>query len=95
MPATQADNLIEYDPNKYVLRILKVKKYDKSLLKKVSRICSCNILEAKRIIEDTGKEFKPMDLYPEFQSSSWYISDIDEFTTRSKDPYDITPEYKW
>ena len=87
MPATQADNLIEYDPNKYVLRILKVKKYDKSLLKKVSRICSCNILEAKRIIEDTGKEFKPMDAL-EMRVLKRQIEETGV-------PYDITPEYKW
>ena len=27
-----------------------------------------------------------------FSPSSWYISDIDEFPVRTKDPYDISPE---
>ena len=31
------------------------------MLKEIAQICGCNMLEAKKIIEVTGFEFKPMD----------------------------------
>jgi len=40
---------------------LPIAKYEKDLLKSVAKLCSCNFLEAKRIVEVTGKEFEPMD----------------------------------
>ena len=60
-PATQIDNLIEFDSNRYTIKILVSNDYNKAVLKEVSQICGCNILEAKKIIEETGFEFKPMD----------------------------------
>ncbi|MBQ6088228.1 MAG: pyruvate formate-lyase, partial [Firmicutes bacterium] len=50
------------------------------------------IMEDELVVGTATDRYRGANLYPEFQSSSWYISDIDEFTTRSKDPYDITPE---
>ena len=87
MPATQVDDLIEYDSNKYVLKILVSKNYDRALLKKVSQLCSCNVLEAKRIIEETGKEFKPMDAL-EMRALKRKIDSLGVL-------YVITPTYKW
>lgn len=60
-PVAQAEELIEYDSNKYTIKIIAVEKYDKQIIKEVARICSCNYLDAKKILEETGKVFKPMD----------------------------------
>ena len=61
IPVTQTENLIEYDSNKYTMTILAVKNYDKSMIKKICEICACNVLEAKNILEETGKQFSPID----------------------------------
>ena len=37
-------------------------------------------------------KYRGANLHPEFQSSSWYISDNDDFPVRTKDPYDVAPE---
>ena len=50
------------------------------------------IMENELIVGTATDKYRGANLYPEFQSSSWYISDIDDFPVRSKDPYDITPE---
>ena len=50
------------------------------------------INEDELIVGTPTNKYRGANLHPEFQSSSWYISDIDDFTTRSKDPYDISPE---
>ncbi|MDD6310404.1 MAG: pyruvate formate lyase family protein [Firmicutes bacterium] len=44
------------------------------------------------IVGTPSNVYKGSNLHPEFQSSSWYVSDIDEFPARKKDPYNITPE---
>ncbi|MCD8083057.1 MAG: pyruvate formate-lyase [Clostridiales bacterium] len=50
------------------------------------------IMEDELIVGTPTNCYRGANLHPEFQSSSWYVSDIDDFPTRSKDPYDITPE---
>ena len=52
------------------------------------------ILEDELIVGTATNAYRGANLHPEFQSSSWYIRDIDEFSTRSKDPYYICPEDK-
>ena len=52
------------------------------------------ILDDELIVGTTTNAYRGANMHPEFQSSSWYISDIDEFTTRPKDPYYISPEDK-
>lgn len=52
------------------------------------------ILEDELIVGTVTNAYRGATLHPEFQSSSWYISDIDEFSTRDKDPYYISPEDK-
>lgn len=52
------------------------------------------IMEDELIVGTATNKYRGANLHPEFQSSSWYISDIDEFPVRSKDPYDISPEDK-
>ena len=52
------------------------------------------IMDDELIVGTATNVYRGANLHPEFQSSSWYISDIDEFSTREKDPYDITPEDK-
>ncbi|MFA7196434.1 MAG: pyruvate formate lyase family protein, partial [Anaerovoracaceae bacterium] len=52
------------------------------------------ILEDELIVGTATNAYRGANLHPEFQSSSWYIRDIDEFSTRSKDPYYISPEDK-
>ena len=86
-PAPQVENLIEFDPNKYVVRIVPVKTYEKSVLKGVARLCMCNTLEAKRILEENGFEFKPMDAL-DTKSLKRKIEDVGcEYT--------ISPEFRW
>ena len=86
-PATQTDNLIEYDSNKYVVKIVTEKTYEKSLLKGVARVCACNTLEAKRILENTGFEFVPMDAL----DTRALKRKIDEIGIT----YVISPEFRW
>ena len=50
------------------------------------------IMEDELIVGTATNKYRGANLHPEFQSSSWYISDIDDFPVRSKDPYDISPE---
>ena len=50
------------------------------------------IMEDELIVGTATNKYRGANLHPEFQSSSWYISDIDEFPVRTKDPYDISPE---
>lgn len=52
------------------------------------------IMEDELIVGTTTNAYRGANLHPEFQSSSWYISDIDDFSTRSKDPYYISDEDK-
>ncbi len=52
------------------------------------------IMEDELIVGTTTNAYRGANLHPEFQSSSWYISDIDEFGERKKDPYYISPEDK-
>ena len=52
------------------------------------------IMDDELIVGTPTNAYRGANLHPEFQSSSWYISDIDEFSTRSKDPYHISPEDK-
>lgn len=52
------------------------------------------ILEDELIVGTATNAYRGANLHPEFQSSSWYRKDIDEFSKRSKDPYYISPEDK-
>lgn len=49
------------------------------------------ILDDELIVGTATNAYRGANLHPEFQSSSWYSSDIDDFKTRSKDPYNISP----
>lgn len=86
-PATQIDNLIEFDSNQYVVKILTFGNYDKSMLKIISQICGCNVLEAKRILEETGKEFEPMDALE--------TRSLKKRLDNEKIKYDISPNFNW
>ena len=50
------------------------------------------IMDDELIVGTPTNKYRGANLHPEFQSSSWYISDIDKFPVRTKDPYDISPE---
>lgn len=50
------------------------------------------IMDDELIVGTATNAYRGANLHPEFQSSSWYISDIDDFSTRTKDPYYISPE---
>ena len=50
------------------------------------------IMDDELIVGTPTNQYRGANLHPEFQSSSWYISDIDEFPVRGTDPYDISPE---
>ena len=50
------------------------------------------IMDDELIVGTATNAYHGANLHPEFQSSSWYISDIDDFSTRTKDPYYISPE---
>lgn len=52
------------------------------------------ILEDELIVGTPTNVYKGANLHPEFQSSSWYLSDLDTFATRDKDPYYISDEDK-
>ncbi len=50
------------------------------------------IMEDELIVGTATNAYRGANLHPEFQSSSWYISDIDIIQTRKNDPYYISPE---
>ncbi len=50
------------------------------------------IMEDELIVGTATNAYRGANLHPEFQSSSWYISDIDKITTRTNDPYHISKE---
>lgn len=52
------------------------------------------IFDDELIVGTPTNAYRGANLHPDFQSSSWYISDIDDFSTREKDPYYISPEDK-
>lgn len=52
------------------------------------------IMDDELIVGTASNVYKGANLHPEFQSSSWYASDINDFATRKKDPYYISPEDK-
>ena len=52
------------------------------------------IFDDELIVGTATNAYRGANLHPEFQSSSWYLSDLDELSTRSKDPYYISPEDK-
>ena len=52
------------------------------------------IFDDELIVGTATNAYRGANLHPDFQSSSWYERDIDEFSTRSKDPYHISPEDK-
>lgn len=62
------------------------------VVKHIMENMTCLIMEDELIVGTATNAYRGASLHPEFQSSSWYISDIDDFATREKDPYYITPE---
>lgn len=72
---------------RYIVKILTVEDFDKSMLKAISHICGCNFLEAKKILEETGKEFNPMDAI----ETRKLKNRLEEY----KILYDISPDYNW
>ena len=52
------------------------------------------IMDDELIVGTATNAYRGANLHPEFQSSSWYRDDIDDFSVRSKDPYYISPEDK-
>lgn len=50
------------------------------------------VMDDELIVGTPTNVYRGANLHPEFQSSSWYVSDIDDFSTREKDPYYISPE---
>lgn len=50
------------------------------------------IMDDELIVGTPTNKYRGANLHPEFQSSSWYVSDIDQFPVRKTDPYDISPE---
>ena len=87
MPSTQDDNPIELDSNKYIIRIIAGKEYEKSLLKGAAQVCGCNALEAKKILENTGFEFAPMDAL----DARALKHKLDEIGI----DYAVSPEFRW
>ncbi|MCR5733892.1 MAG: hypothetical protein K6G22_04710, partial [Lachnospiraceae bacterium] len=63
------------------------KEHDKDVLKEIAQICGCNMLDAKKIIEVTGFEFKPMDAL-ETRALKRKIE-------RTGISYSISPEFRW
>ena len=60
---------------------------NKDVLKEIAQICGCNMLDAKKIIEATGFEFKPMDaLEPRA---------LKRKIERTGISYSISPEFRW
>ncbi len=52
------------------------------------------IMDDELIVGTATNAYRGANLHPEFQSSKWYVEDIDDFSVRSKDPYYISPEDK-
>ena len=53
------------------------------------------ILEDELIVGTATNRYKGANLFPEFQSSTkFYLAELDDLSTRTKDPYDISPEDK-
>ncbi|MBR3212167.1 MAG: pyruvate formate-lyase, partial [Firmicutes bacterium] len=53
------------------------------------------ILEDELIVGTATNRYKGANLFPEFQSSTqFYLAELDELSTGTKDPYDISPEDK-
>lgn len=51
------------------------------------------ILEDELIVGTPTNRYRGANLHPEFQSSTkFYLAELDEFSTRTKDPYDISQE---
>ena len=51
------------------------------------------IMEDELIVGTPTNKYRGANLHPEFQSSTkFYLEELDEFPTRTKDPYDISPE---
>ena len=51
------------------------------------------ILEDELIVGTPTNRYRGANLHPEFQSSTkFYLAELDEFPTRTKDPYDISQE---
>lgn len=86
-PATQNDNLIEFDSNVYVVRVLPLAEYSKEQMKKVASVCGCNILEAKNILESHGKTFPAMDVL----DTRALKEKLDSLEVQ----YEITPKFNW
>lgn len=64
------------------------------VVKYIMERMSTLIFDDELIVGTATNAYRGANLHPEFQSSSWYLSDLDEFSTRSKDPYYISPEDK-
>ena len=86
-PATQSLDLIEYDSNMYSIRVLPVKQYGTSLLKGVSRVCSCNVLTAKKILEESGYAFACRDAI-ETRALKESLEEIGA-------SFEICPNFRW
>ena len=51
------------------------------------------IMDDELIVGTPTNKYRGANLHPEFQSSTqFYLKELDEFPTRTKDPYDISPE---
>lgn len=51
------------------------------------------IMDDELIVGTPTNKYRGANLHPEFQSSTkFYLEELDEFPTRTKDPYDISPE---
>ena len=86
-PATQNDNLIEFDSNRYTVRVLPQTTYGKEQLKRIAVVCGCNFIEAKNILEGTGKTFPAMDALD--------TRALKEKLDSMEIQYDIVPKFNW
>ena len=51
------------------------------------------LMEDELIVGTSTNKYRGANLHPEFQSSTkFYLEELDEFPTRTKDPYDISSE---
>ena len=51
------------------------------------------LMEDELIVGAPTNRYRGANLHPEFQSSTlFYLRELDEFPTRTTDPYDISPE---
>lgn len=86
-PVTQIENIIEFDANRYDIFIPPIKEYGRDMIKIVADICSCNFLQAKAILEDTGYKFSNMDAIETKRLKSLIDSKGIE--------YEISPRFRW